>query len=140
LLLLHLLLSQQKQIQDKLGADWKLTVDWPSIQTATAEIPTHRPGLGIYIYERYCKCIGDELAQWGGDIVEAVNDSVTEKQIIIGMSPEQVKEQQYGVKVGEQYYIKVGKTIEVRIQPANISSDYPYSNQTTVTAIVEKSL
>lgn len=91
----------------------------------------NRGHLGTYVYERYCQGIGQEVGKWSADIAEAVNDSVTEKKIVIGANP---------AKVNERYHVTVGKTIEVLIQADKITGDYPYSNDTTVTAVVEKSL
>ncbi|ELR13423.1 uncharacterized protein ACA1_244530 [Acanthamoeba castellanii str. Neff] len=69
--------------------------------------------------------------QWGAEIVEAVNDAITDKKIIVTMDP---------VHVDARYSVKVGKSIEVLIQQEKICYEYAASDPNSVTATVEKSL
>jgi len=82
----------QKVIHQKLGKEWKLIVDWPAFAKV---IPAEgkfdnlfvREDLGFFLYEVYCKTIGDDVEKWDGDLIEAVNDKVTNKIIRITVWP-----------------------------------------------------
>ncbi len=129
---------QQKQLKDKLGADWQLVIDWPSFEkgtndaTATSDAAkSDRWRLPQCVYERYCEPIGREMAAMDADTAEAVNEVVTEKKIVISLDPE---------TVDARYSVKVGKTIDVLVQQDRLSGEYPYSSTTTITAVIEKTL
>jgi hypothetical protein len=127
----------QKQIKDKLGAEWQLVVDWPTIEKLTGDTGTNerakneRKYLGGCVYQNYCRSLGEEISKWGAEIVEAVNDAITDKKIIVTMDP---------VHVDARYSVKVGKSIEVLIQQEKICYEYAASDPNSVTATVEKSL
>lgn len=126
--------NQQKKIQDKLGADWHLVIDFPAFEKATGEATKFKDDrwrLPQCIFERYCEPIGTELAQLDADTAEAVNEAVTDKKIVITVDPE---------TVSARYSVKVGKTIDVLVQQDKLAYEYPYDRSTTITAAIEKSL
>jgi hypothetical protein len=71
------------------------------------------------VYQNYVPAIAAEIAQWDADTCEAVNEAVTDKQIVITMDTE---------TVDNRYSAKVGKSIEVLMQQDKICYEYPYSD------------
>jgi len=115
----------QQTIHQKLGPQWKLTVDWPAFAKV---IPAEgrfnntftREDLGFYLYEVYCKTIGDDVEKWEPDLIEAVNDKVTSKTIRITVWPiDDDNKDSYKVEI-------VSGEILISIQPKRLS--YAFSN------------
>jgi hypothetical protein len=112
-------------------------IDWPTFQKLTGETATNerakseRQWVPNRVYQNYVPAIAAEVAKWDADMVEAVNEAVTDKKIIITMDTE---------TVDNRYSVKVGKSIEVLMQQDKICYEYPYSDAYTITATIEKTL
>jgi hypothetical protein len=134
----HYFAPAEKQIKDKLGADWQLVIDFPAFEKATNETTGtnatakgDRDRLPQCIFERYVQPLGEEIAQMDAETAEAVNDAITEKKVVISLNPEDVD---------ARYTVKIGTAINVLVQQDRLSGSYPYDRNTTVTAILEKTL
>ena len=116
--------DEQKKFQDKLGADWKLDIDWVTIDKLTGESATHGPSkstrsnLGYAIYENFIKKFGDEVTKWDADMVAALNESITDKRFVFTTFD--------GTAPNRKFVVKVGASLEISIIQEMIS--YSYDN------------
>jgi hypothetical protein len=134
----HYFAPAEQQIKDKLGADWQLVIDFPAFEKATNETTAtndtakgDRWRLPQCIFERYVQPLGAEIAQMDAETAEAVNDAISEKKVFITMDPEHVD---------ARYTVKIGTAINILVQQDRLSGEYPYDRNTTVTAVLEKTL
>jgi len=87
--------TAQKHINEKLGADWKLIIDWPEFAKAIPggegnyeardnfQLTRGRTDLAFCIYETFVETLGKDVTGWEPDFCEAVNEKVTKKIIRI---------------------------------------------------------
>lgn len=121
-----------KQIQDKLGADWKLHLDFPAFATAIPDGHSERHNLLYALYDNYCPYLGNEVAGYEPDLVEAINEKITDKKITITTD-----------KTGEsldRYRVTVGKDIVIAVEAPKVNSGYPYSSSHCMKSAIEKAL
>lgn len=122
----------EKQIQDKLGAGWKLNIDWPAIVAVVPAGHGQRDNLSYAIYSLYCVNLGDEVAAYEPDLVEAINGKITSKKITIGID-----------KSGDsldRYRVNVSNEVVIAIEPQKLGYEYPYSRTHTVKTALEAAL
>lgn len=99
----------ESQIKSKLGSDWKLEIDWPSVAEHT-KTSSYRKDMGKNFVDAIVgKFASNDVAQMDDDIVEALNDLVSSKTIKIGLGP---KTDSYAIssrlqlQMGDTAYIK----------------------------------
>lgn len=125
-----LLTAAIEKARSKLGPDWKIVIDWCSISK------TVNPGNREYVYfvyEKYVVSIGDEIAQMNDTTAVALNSKVSSKTIRITMA-EFTEGRNCG---GERYQVALNDAVIVTIHPNALLFGYPYSDETTVAAIIE---
>lgn len=127
----------QKKLQAKLGADWKLTIDFATIGELTGEnsksdrAKSERQYLPDVLFNRYCATIADEINKWDSDTVEAVNDAVKDHELVITMDRQ---------VIDVRYTVRVTSKIEVAIQQDKICFTYPYDDKTSITGVIQSTL
>ena len=131
--------DEQKKFQDKLGADWKLDIDWVTIDKLTGESATNAPSkstrsnLPYAMYDNYIKKFGDEVTKWDADTVEALNESVTDKRFVFTTFD--------GPAPNGKFVVKVGASVEISIRQEMISYSYDNTSvKTSITAEISKLL
>jgi len=121
-----------KQIQDKLGSGWKLHLDWPAFAAAIPDGHSQRHNLLYALYDNYCPSLGDEVAKYEPDLVEAINEKITDKKITITTD-----------KTGEsldRYRVTVTTEIVIAVEAAKVNNGYPYSSSHCMQSAIEKAL
>lgn len=99
--------AAEAKIVSKLGAGWKLCVDWPTI--AAVIQPCDKRNADC-VYDRYVEPIGDEMASFSDPTVRAVNDIAKGKKIVLTMGPVTDSPS----SGGERYDVSVGDIIKVQ--------------------------
>jgi len=121
-----------KQIQDKLGSGWKLYLDWPAFNAALPTGHAERDNLLTALYDKYCDCLGDEVAQYEPDLAEAMNEKITDKKITITTD-----------KTGERldrYRVTVTTEVVLALEAPKINYGYPYSSSHCMKSAIENAL
>jgi hypothetical protein len=122
-----------------LGADWKLDIDWDTINKLTGDSATNaaskstRSNLHFAIYVNYIKKFGEEVPKWDADTVEALNESVTDKRIVFTAMDDKAP--------NGKFIVKVGSSIEVVLRQEMVSYGYDNtSRNNSITAEMSKLL